>query len=118
MCSEGLEGSRVLEPSALFEKVANGFANLEAQFQARHSSSFGDRSLIECQNLDEVMAKFDDEYKRMMVEEDKQSIIDYESLNTVVRKLDLDVVALKDRVWERRREEGGDRRHGHLPGWN
>ena len=40
-----------------------------------------------------VMAKFDDEWKRRMVEVDKHSIKRYGSLNTVVKKLDLDMVA-------------------------
>ena len=35
--------------------------------------------------LDKVVAKFDDEHKRRMVEEDKQSINTCESLNTLVR---------------------------------
>ena len=39
------------------------------------------------------MAKFDDEWKRRMVEVDKHSIKSYRSLNTVVKKLDLDMVA-------------------------
>ena len=71
--------------------------NLEAQFEARYSSSFVDRFLMEGRRMDKVMAKFDDEYKRRMAEEDMHSINNYESLNTLVKKLYLEMVALKDR---------------------
>ena len=42
--------------------------------------------------------KFNDEGKRKVAEEDKPTIKNYESLHTWVRKLELDVVALKERT--------------------
>ena len=43
------------------------------------------------------MQKFSEEHKRNMNVEDKHTINNYESLHALVRKLELDMVALKER---------------------
>ena len=79
------------------EKVTGGLAKLEAKVT---SSSTVDVSLAGNLILSKVTAKFDEEWMRRMVEEDKHSIKRYESLNTMVQKLDPDNTALKERKGE------------------
>ena len=76
-------------------RVACGLACLEARFGSKRAPSESDMALAESRITDRATMKFYVEYKRKMNEEDKHTIEDHECLHTVVRKLQMDVVALK-----------------------
>ena len=79
-------------------RVACGLACLEARFGSKRAPSESDMALAESRITDRATMKFNGEYKRKMNEEDKHTIEDHECLHTVVRKLQMDVVALKKKA--------------------
>ena len=89
--------------SATMERVdvlEKGFARLQAQAASKSSSSTGDISMAENRLTGNVLSRFDETWKKMMAREDKHPINKYESLNSLVRKVDLGMMALKERKEE------------------
>ena len=81
-------------------KVACGFAGLEARIDAQLYAFRSGHCCSRKSVMDRVMLKFNEEYKRKMNDEDKHTINNYKYSHTLVRKLELDIVALKERKEE------------------
>ena len=73
----------------LEQKVEHGLASLEARNDANMPLSRMDMAAVEGRVTDKVMMKCNDEYKRRMNEEDKHTINNYESLQSLVWQLEL-----------------------------
>ena len=78
-------------------RFACGLACLEARIDSKMAPSESDMALAESRITDRATMKFYVEYKRKMNEEDTHATEDHECLHTVVRKLQMDVVALKEK---------------------
>ena len=80
----------------LERKIASGFAGLEARIDAKIAPSGMDIAVAESSETDKVMRKFNEEYQRKR-EEDKHTIKNDESMNTLLKKLELDFLGSKER---------------------
>ena len=54
-----------------------------------------DTAAVESRVMDRAMQKFSEEYKRKMNVEDTHTVHNYEPVHALVRKLELEMVALK-----------------------
>ena len=77
--------------------LRKGFARLEAQIASEPSFWSGDVSLTENRILASVLSKVDEEWNKTMAEEGKHTIHTYGSLRSLVQKLDLDLMSLKEK---------------------
>ena len=71
----------------------SGGANQRETYAMRNGHCCSRKSRV----MDRVMQKFSEEYKRKMNVEDTHTIHNYELVRALVRKLELDMVALKER---------------------
>ena len=73
-------------------EVASGVASLD---DAKLTTSGKDIGSVESSVTDKVMRKFNKQFERKMIEKDKHTINNYESMHTLVKKLEMDFLALK-----------------------
>ena len=79
------------------DSLVKGFVRLEAQIASKPSSSSGDLSMAECRILGSVLSRIDEDWKKRMSKEDRHSFHTYESQNSSVQKLDLDLTSLREK---------------------
>ena len=80
--------------------LEKGVARPEAPIVSKPLCLSGDISMAESRILGRVMSGVDEEWKKRMAEEDKHTIRKYESLNSCVYRMDLDLSSLNERKGE------------------
>ena len=80
--------------------LEKGVARPEAPIVSKPLCLSGDISMAESRILGRVMSGVDEEWKKRMAEEDKHTIRKYESLNSCVHTMDLDLSSLNEREGE------------------